>query len=309
MADEPKVVVAPEEETNLPDVNLDAQQPSKTADKPLTGEALSPQRSIEDELADYRQRLIVESQARENAERQRNEAVQSARQANTNVSDSQWHMLRSAIDARKADMESAKRDYAQALQAGDYNAVAEANGKIAELAAEKKQYEASFAQLEEWRKQPPQQQPPQQQPQQQQIDVVEARARASTPRAAAWIRSHPELARDPATWNKIIHSASYNTNVRQLSPDSPEWIAAIEADLGLQAQQASQQAQQRRGNVAAPPSRTAFGQNGSRASGPRVLTAKQAQAAKDMGMTNEEYWTQLQECIADGSINVPRMSN
>lgn len=312
MAEE-KVIVAPEEGTDLPDVNLDVQQqaPAKTADAGHTQQSPT-QDDLSAELAAYKQRLLAESQARETAERQRNEAVKAAQDATTSVSDSQWHMLKSAVDARKADIESAKRDYVQAMEKGDWTAVADANARMAEHAAEKKQYESSLAQLEEWRKQPNrQQQTPVVQQQSPQIDVVEARARQSTPRAAEWIRRHPDVVRDPETWNRIVAAANYSTNVRRLAPDSPEWLAAIEADIGMQSQVsaqqlAAQQAQQRRGQVAAPPSRSATGQNGARSSGQRILTHKQAAAAADMGMTNEEYWTYLQECIADGSIDGPK---
>jgi hypothetical protein len=129
-----------------------------------------------------------------------------------------------------------------------------------------------------------------------QADPVEAMASQLTPRSAAWVRSHPEYARDNRLRDKMI--AAHNLAVADgFVADTDDYFHEVEAALKIAKPQpdereetviAGEKALQRRSSPAAAPVSRSGSAPGSN---PRVvrLTPDQIEAAKDSHMTPEEY--------------------
>ena len=135
-------------------------------------------------------------------------------------------------------------------------------------------------------------------------DPVEALANQLTPRSAAWVRAHPEFARDPKQYARMLaaHNATVNADIKG---DSDEYFAEVERILNVSARKApaeddaplpgekplteAAKATGGRGATpaAAPVSRSGTG-TGSRPNVVR-LTAAERETAKLSGLTDEEY--------------------
>ena len=134
-------------------------------------------------------------------------------------------------------------------------------------------------------------------------DPVEALASQLQPASAAWVRAHPQFARDPALYKKMIDA--HNWVINEHPADTPGYFAAVEQMLGVA------QPPQARTVVAEPddetevysaaaraappsaPSRESRG--GAQRNGRITLTAAEVEAAEMSGMTPKEYAAQKAE--------------
>jgi hypothetical protein len=178
-----------------------------------------------DPIAELKAQLAREQSARADAEKRANELAQAAHTSQNEVADSQLQLVNSAIDRVKENRSLIKSAKTQAMAAGDWDAVAELDEQLADDAARLLQLENGKAAMEA--------QPKPQAPQPIRTmaqDPVEALASQLTPRSAAWVRAHPECARDPKLYAKMI--AAHNLAVaNDVEPDSDEYFQTVEQTI------------------------------------------------------------------------------
>ena len=149
-------------------------------------------------------------------------------------------------------------------------------------------------------------------------DPVERVAQQLTPQSAAWVRAHPEYARDPAKYRKMV-AAHELAMADGFKADTPEYFASVEDTLRIPSQRqethvvevdptadAARPSTTRPSRQTAPPSApVSRSGNGTGASRPNVvrLTAEQVEIAKMMGQTPEEYAKQVMLLRQEGKLN------
>lgn len=246
--------------------------------------AIEPEEGIEE----LRRRLEQERQGRLEAERRAQEAAQAANQARTEVDSSNLQLVRTAINTMRQEGEFAKARYREAMAAGDYDAASDAQEAIADARAKLLQLENGAAAMEEQARQPVKPVP--------HTDPVEMLASQLSPQSAAWVRAHPEYARNPRLTQKMI--AAHNlVTADGIAVDTPEYFSTVERVLGVQAAPRQEEAQdsalsaaaapsQRRAAPAAAPVTRSGGSNR-----PNVvrLSAEEREMAQVMGMSPEDY--------------------
>lgn len=244
-------VTLPDDEVKVTEVKLDEQKPTVTEPRaeirtkekdPEPDPAARDEREkqIEEMRRQYEhQRRVAEAEreARRRAENFAREQAQNAQYAQTNVQASNLRVIQNAIDATEAATASAKRDYADAMAAGDWNAAAEAQAAIAQAAAQLLQLQNGKARLEETLQPlsegkieaPPIPDFTPQLPQ----DPVESYAERLTPKSAAWLRAHPQVVQKVGKLTRAHQDAVEDGIV----PESPEYFEFIENRLGISGQQ------------------------------------------------------------------------
>lgn len=277
-AKEEEVIVADEAETPEP-----APQKEK-------GDEISPELGIEA----LKQQLEMERNARAEAEKRARMAENTASKASYEVQDSNLQLIVSAIDSVNRTNTMLKRDYAAAMQAGNFDAAAEIQSQMSINGAKLLQLENGKAALTERLKNPPQQQP------EMPSDPVEAIASQLSPRSAAWVRAHPECVRDKRLYMKMV--GAHNIAVADgFQADTDEYFAEIERQLGYRKPQTAVQQEEdeeptsmaakpmarKAPPPAAPSSRAAS--NGTGGRNTVTLTREEREMANIMGMTPEEY--------------------
>ena len=254
------------------------------------GEEISPEIGIEA----LRQQLEMERGARAEAEKRARMAENTASRASLEVQDSNLQLIVSAIDSVNRTNTMLKRDYAAAMQVGNFEAAAEIQSHMSINGAKLLQLENGKAALSERLKNPPQQQ------QQAPVDPVDAIASQLSPRSAAWVRAHPECVNDKRLYMKMI--GAHNIAVADgYVADTDEYFSEIERQLGYRKPQTTVQADndeeptsmaakpmaRRAPPPPAPSSRAAS--NGSGGKNTVTLNKEQREMAAIMGMTPEEY--------------------
>jgi hypothetical protein len=265
---------------------------AQEAETPQSGqknEEISPEIGIEA----LRQQLEMEKGARAEAEKRARMAENTASRASLEVQDSNLQLIVSAIDSVNRTNTMLKRDYAAAMQAGNFEAAAEIQSHMSINGAKLLQLENGKAALSEKLKNPPQQQ-------QMPMDPVDAIASQLSPRSAAWVRAHPECVNDKRLYMKMI--GAHNIAVADgYVADTDEYFAEIEKQLGYRKPQTAVQADDDEEPTSmaakpmarksppppAPSSRAAS--NGSGGRNTVTLTREEREMASIMGMTPEEY--------------------
>lgn len=283
-------------EVKIDDPIKEAAEEADAPDLAPEPEAEGGEEVVDAELGIEALRIQIEQEraARLEAEKRARQAEQYAARSDAEVQDSNLQLVVSAIDTVKRDSMMARRAYAEAMAAGDFEKAAEIQDVMSMNNAKLLQLENGRVALEDRLKN--QQRQPQQPQQQAPADPVEAIASQLSPRSAAWIRSHPECVHDQKKYLKML--GAHNIAVADgLSADSDEYFAYIEEQLGYRKppsrnqveQDADPQAaaakpmQRKAPPPAAPPSRGAGGGN-------RVtLSAAQREAAEIAGVSYEEY--------------------
>lgn len=263
--------------------------------------------SPEDGIETLKKRLEEERLARIEAERRADAASRAANEARGQVDEGNLQLVTSAIDTLKRETDILKANLRAAMASGDYSAAADAQEAMADAKAKLLQLENGRAALQEQAKNPrihPQQIPA--------YDPVETLASQLSPRSAAWVRAHPEFARNERLTQKMI--AAHNlVTADGVQPDTDEYFETVERILGVQAPAASTAAaeapmsaasaptQRRSSPAAAPVSRSGTGTGGG---SPNVvrLSADEREMAKMMGMTAEEYARNKLALIKDGKL-------
>ena len=231
-----------------------------------------------------------ETAARQEAERRANQANQDAFRARSDANATGVHLVDSAIAALRTSKAAQKEAYKQALAAQDFDRAGDLQEEMAASAARLLQLETA--------KQNMAAQPRMAPPQPIQSDPVEAIAYQLTPRSAAWVRAHPEYARDDRLRDKMI--AAHNLAVADgFVADTDDYFREVEGTLKIKRMlddgenddgQAAQVVQRRSSPAAAPVSRSGSAPG----SNPRVvrLTAEEREMAEmsNPDMAPEKAW-------------------
>lgn len=232
-----------------------------------------------------------DKQARLSAERQAQAARDAERSAKREVQDTNLSLVTNAIETVKQTGEVLEGQYAEAAAAGDWAAAAKVQRQMSANEAKLLQLTQGKEAMEAQAKHPLE-------PERRADDPVEALASQLTPRSAAWVRAHPQFAREPRLYQKMI--AAHNLATADgLEPDSDDYFAAIETTVGVRQRdvgrgdddarsEAAQPIARRSAPPAAPVSRSGNGTGGGRQNSVR-LTPDEIEMAEMMGLTKEEY--------------------
>jgi len=263
----------------------------------------------EDGINDLKIKLQEEQQRRFEAENRAREAVQRQYRAQSETEDANFALVEGAMRTLSEESELIKTQYKEALAIGDYDKAADLQDAMAEnkvrLSELRRGHEYMKNQREAARQQPPEPQ---------YTDPVEALAARLSPRSADWVRRNPDYAKDPRLFQKMV-AAHQMVTADGVQPDTDEYFEAIESTLKMRREpertqqkaeepdpssEAAKPAQRRTPPPAAPVSRSS-GTPGNR---PNVirLTRAEVEAARDMGMTEQEYARNKQLLQREGRI-------
>ena len=252
-------------------------------------------------LKHLKEQLEAANRARAEAEYRAQESDRQAQKADMNTQQANLYTISSAIDAQKREVEIQKATLAAALSNGDHQQAAEIQYAMSETSSRLQQLQLGKEALEKEIKNPPQKQ------YQAPVDPVEQFASQLSLRSAAWVRAHPQCVTDPRLQQKMI--AAHNIAVADGIPaDSDDYFQFVEDTLKIspkrqEAQEsamsdASAPVQRRTAPPATPVSRSGTGTGRQTAR----LTKEEAEMAKMMGQTPEEYAKNKLELIAAGRI-------
>lgn len=285
------------------------------ADDDIPGEK-KPE-STEDVLADMKRRLAGETERANRAEATAANHANEANRANVDVHEANLNLIKGAISSLSNDKAILKANYAAALDEGNHEAAAEIMSRMTETENNLRDLHAGKDALEQNKPQIRKVEPTR--------DPVEAMASSmDTPRAAAWIRAHPEYARDQKLTVRLL--AAHNLAVTGDVPvNTDEYYDFVEKTLGIthsdeitpETRQTRQEgrtepttekpmssaadATQRRTSPAATPVSRGGTGTGTKPTVMRI-TREEAEMASSMGMTNEEYAKNKALLIKEGKL-------
>ena len=263
-----------------------------------------------------RAQLESERVARAAAEQRANTAERSAVEAQGRAQDSDLQTVVNALGRTTDKAVALKQQYAEAMASSDW-------GQAAELQEQMSRNEAIRLQLEQGKAALEAQPKPTIKPADN-SDPVEAVASRLTPRSAAWVRAHPEFARDPKKLQKMVSAHNF-VMADENAPvaDSKEYFSAVEKLLGVgsestAARSTTSTATTTETSADAPLAASATATGGRNAApvaapvsrsgtGARTqvvrLTAAQREAAAASGLTDQQYAKELEKLKAEGRIN------
>lgn len=330
---EPEGVVNLEEEQNpFEEVEEKAAKTSATASSSKktgadSGHSARTESETEDDVSDLRRQLEDMRKAKEDTDRRVNEEMRARQEAERLVKererevsssriraeDAEYDAILNAIDAAKAESESAERAIAIASEAGDHKTVAEANkrlaraeGRLAQLEDGKSAIEDAktreAARLRAERENPPERKTQERPTLEQYIDSLPN----LLPSQKEWLREHPDTLTDNRI-NMRLQGAHVEAEDQGLRPGSKKYFEYLEQRLGYSEQEEEEDTQVARTPVSAPPSRAATNPSTGRPSSRQItLTPEQREIARLSGIDEITYAKQLQrlnEAKANGSIN------
>lgn len=266
-------------------------------------EALKP----EDGIEELRRQLASETEARKRSEALLSQEVQVNARLRSEAQNSDLQTITSAIEVVRSNQNNAKTALKKALADGDVDAIADLQEEIAVNSVRIAQLESGKESIEAQAKNPPHQQTPVN-------DPVEALASQLSSRSAAWVRNHPEFAKDSRKYQAMI--GAHNVAIGQgKAVDTDEYFTEIERVLGVTTtskdednvdddptRDAAKTVQRRSSPSPAPVSRTTTTTPEERKNTIR-LSAAEREMASNMGMTEEEYAKNKRELVRQGRIN------
>lgn len=262
---------------------------------------------VDEGIEALRKQLKDSEDRRLAAEARENKLKQDLHAKDGEVHQTNQQIVESAIEKLKTEKSMAKQAYRDARQSGDIDAETDAQEAMSDISAKLLQLETGLTAM----KAAPQQQAPAKpksgDPVEDLARGMEADGHASS---AAWIRKHPEFARDPKKYAAMIGAHNVAVNGKGLTPGTADYFADVEKTLGVDPAQrheehrddptpngadhtsgAAKAVRTREADTppaAAPPSRGGGG-------GAVRLTAAQKEAASISGISEEEYAKNLQK--------------
>ena len=187
---------SPEVKEEAPKITAKEEKRVEKEEAPVVDEREKALQEMKRQYEAQKLRAEAEREARRQAEMYARQQAQHLGRANVEVQDSQLRIIMNAIDATEQASENAQRDYADAMNAGDYNLAAKAQRSIAQCEAHLLQLNNGRQKLEEHLQQTTEgsvyePQIPSFEPQIPQ-DPVEMYASRLSPKSAQWLREHPE---------------------------------------------------------------------------------------------------------------------
>lgn len=291
--------------TDLND-GLDAAQREHQGQQPAPGVDLTEDEraafdKIKQQLADEQRRATDASERARQLEEANRRYQQEAHQGQVSMRQAQIGMVERAIEANAATIENLKREYRDAMQAGDYDKVADVQAQLAEAGAHKVQLANSKAHLERMPE------PAQPQQQAQSGDPFEAALQRYTPRTQAWIRQHPDVLKDDRLMKRAmgLHSLAESEG---FIPDTDAYFDYMERNLGFKQdqQQSGQQpaARTSRAGMGTPPVRSGMPGSSRNASSMSVkdMTPAMMEAARVADLPPEAWLREYQSLVASGDM-------
>lgn len=300
-------LLAPDDETIVIEDAGDSGTPGATgtASVATTGNV-----ATEDELVRVKQQLKQEEDGRRAAEERAAQASRRAEEVSATtrqLADGKFYAekvaVANALAAAQNEAESLKREQARQLAENDFNGVAESNYRMSQVAqriahAEQQQSyieraEADFTARQE----------------QAQRQQEQQRAQPKISQAVRdWISAHPRFNTD-AAYRQAAIGADSLARLREIKPDTDEYFAFIEEQLGERtAAPSQQQAAQRGSSSAAPPSRSVGNPGGSRSTVLRLTPQEREMAditmsrIKDPAERYKTYALNKQKMLADNPL-------
>ena len=272
-------------------VQLPEEPKFEVVEDPAKVEAAAEEsKPVDDGVAELKKRLAAADEARQRAERERNEAVQRAYKADNDKADSDLLAIQGSLERVNEQAKFLKREFSSAMAAQDYDRVAEIQEALSTNKAQALQLQNGAQALKE---RPKEVQRP--------LDPVEAFAAQLSPKSAAWVRSHPDYVTNPRLNQKMIaaHSLALADG---LQADTEDYFAAVEDTLKLTPSRGRVEAPEEDGDSpfsdasggrqrqspAIPVSRN-ISPSGQPTKRTYRLSHEEVEAAKEMGMTPEEY--------------------
>ena len=272
---------------------LKAEAEIKIEDAEPEEKPVPPEIPAEEGIEKLQKNLESEREARLQAEMRAEQALRQVQEAQKRISDSDLMTVKSAIDTLTREKEILKANLRNAMASGDYSAAADVQEALTKSQYQLEQLDAGRKAMEEEIRNPVRRvEPPP-------MDPVEAFASQLSPRSAAWVRAHPEYARNPRLTQKMIAAHNFVT-ADGLAPDTDEYFESVERVLGMQTapnisaaaaeapmSAAAAPAQRRSSPAAAPVSRSGNAGN----TRPNVvrLSLEEREMASMVGQTPEEY--------------------
>ena len=268
------------------------------------------QKGNEDSVDELRKRLEEANNRAAQATQRASEAEGAAHRARTTVHQTQVEMITDTIDATTREKDLVKTRLIEAQAAGDHALAADLQEQFITMTTDIANLKAKKIDVET--------RPPPAEPQTtQRTDPVEGLAHFmdtnGAPRAAAWVRAHPEFARDPKKYAAMLAAHNVATNIEGLEAETDEYFAHVEKTLKLQpaagregaestASQATGGRQVGAAPPAAPPSRSGNGSSSTRTGRVTTLTREEAEIAVLNKQTPEEYYAEKQALIREGKM-------
>lgn len=228
-------------------------------------------------------RAEAERIARERAEQIARYETESTR-AKSQAASAEMLAIDNAIANTEHEKAEAKAKLKAAYESGDFDAVAEAQAQLSDVAVKAQRLKEGKAAIERSIDAA-----------KQSADPVEQYVSQLTPQSAAWIRAHPEVVRDQSKREKL-ERAHYKALGEGIRPDTSEYFAHMDREMGYSVPETPVEhvepkasSQRTQSAPAAPVSR------GGSADVPEArrnvvrLTAAQREIAAMCGMTDAEY--------------------
>lgn len=253
-------------------------------------EAPKKGKDVDSALKELNARLEQERLAREQAEERARVSDQKAQMAYGEVSDTNMHLVASAIDSVKRDQEILKSHLRDSMAIGDFDKAADIQSAMQVNFNKLSQLETGY---EEMRNTP--RQPVAPQPREMNVDTL---INQVTPRSAEWLRTNREHLPDPRSI-RVMARAHEDAVDYGIVPESDAYFRFVENRLGIgeskravpgfddAMEYAAKPTQKRSSPPSAPVSRSG---NSTNRSGVVTLTASEVEAAKISGITPQEYY-------------------
>jgi hypothetical protein len=287
---------------DTPEADRGRQPIGKTADEVAPDDEVAAySENVQKRIKELKRTWHDERREKEAAQRERDEAVRSARyyyeqaqKAGANAQQAQQYSLSQMKDAAAKALEAAERDLETAYESGDSKAVVKATKAVSEA-----QFKIARAQALENAPRPQQQQPPLQQPQQRVQSEPTPQASIASSRAQQWqtenkwygndeemtsfaLGVHQKLVRQGVVPDSDDYYAKLNKRIRDVFPDQFAEDADDGEETGTPAQRKTP------ATVVAPASRS------SNAAPKKVqITKTAASLAAKLGISVQEYARQV----------------
>lgn len=284
----------------VPEVEVVPPEPEKKAKKKDAEPEPKAEPEEDPAIATLKAQVDAAKAEKAASDRRAAEALEREAQAKGQTQDSQLQTLEAHLTTTKQSMDVLKANLADAMQQGDFAAAADAQASLAIQASRLTNLETGIEQARAR---------PKPQAQVQQIDQVEYIARQLSPQSAAWVRAHPQYAREDHLFKRMV-KAHELTMDNGIQIDTPAYFQSVESMLGIgqpietNGAVREQPVERRSAPPAAPVSRETTTLNGDNRRVVR-LSADQREMARNMDMSDKDYaryLIQIEEDKAAGRV-------
>lgn len=266
---------------------------------------------VEAGIAELKRKLEESESGRAIAENRAQQLEGKAKAALAEVGDTNLRFIDSALETSKSNIAILKGNLKQARADGDIDAEIDAQAQLSEAISNQTSLKQGRIDYEKKLKETPKVEARAEDP----AEIIAADIGKRYPKSAAWIRAHPEYARNQGLYRKMVaaHELTVSNDIKE---DSPEYFESVEKFLGIskpapkveeeheeQENALSEAAKpvQSRSSPAAPVSRTPSNNSGNR---PKVvkLTSAERETADNMGMSYQDYAKNKLQLIEEGKM-------